>query len=45
MDVHRESVTACARLVDNGEVFEELERFSTTAVGWLLWVAGCWIGG
>jgi transposase len=43
LDVHRDSVTACARVVDgNGEVFEELERFSTTIAGvvklgrWLL---------
>jgi len=42
LDVHRDSVTACARLVDHGEVIEELERFSTTRAGvtrlgsWLL---------
>jgi transposase len=43
LDVHKDSVTACARVVDgNGEVFEELERFSTTVSGvvklgqWLL---------
>jgi transposase len=43
LDVHKDSVTACARVIDvNGEVFEELERFSTTVSGivklgqWLL---------
>jgi Transposase len=42
LDVHRDSVTACARLVELGEVIEELERFSTTRAGvtrlgsWLL---------
>lgn len=42
LDVHRDSVTACARVVEGGEVVEELERFSTTAAGttqlglWLL---------
>jgi transposase len=42
LDVHRDSVTACARLVEHGEVVEALERFSTTAAGvaglgsWLL---------
>lgn len=42
LDVHRDSVTACARLVDDGEVVEDLERFSTTVAGvaqlgsWLL---------
>jgi transposase len=42
LDVHRDSVTACARLVEDGEVVEELERFSTTVAGvaqlgsWLL---------
>jgi transposase len=33
LDVHRDSVTACARLVDDGEVIEELERFTTTRQG------------
>jgi transposase len=42
LDVHRDSVTACGRLVEHGEVVEELERFSTTVAGvtelgsWLL---------
>ena len=42
LDVHRDSVTACVRLVEDGEVVEELERFSTTVAGvaqlgsWLL---------
>lgn len=43
LDVHRDSVTACARVVDHaGEIVEELERFSTTTAGvaelgaWLL---------
>jgi transposase len=42
LDVHRDSVTACARLVVHGEVVEELERFPTTVAGvaklgmWLL---------
>lgn len=42
LDVHRDSVTACARLVEDGEVVEDLERFSTTVAGvvelgaWLL---------
>lgn len=42
LDVHRDSVTACARVVEGGEVFEELERFPTTVAGvaqlgaWLL---------
>lgn len=31
--MHRDSVTACARLVDDGEVIEELERFTTTRAG------------
>jgi hypothetical protein len=33
LDVHRDSVTACARVVEHGEVVEELERFSTTVAG------------
>lgn len=43
LDVHRDSVVACARLAsDEGEVIEELERFPTTVTGvadlagWLL---------
>ena len=40
--MHRDSVTACVRLVEDGEVVEELERFTTTVAGvgelgvWLL---------
>lgn len=42
LDVHRDVVVACARLVEDGEVLEELERFPTTVSGvvqlggWLL---------
>ena len=42
LDVHRDQVTVCARTVVDGEVVEELERFSTTVAGvaalgvWLL---------
>ena len=44
LDVHRDSVTACARVIDmsTGEIVDELERFSTTSAGiaklgsWLL---------
>ncbi len=44
LDVHRDSVTACARVVDvrTGEIVDDLERFSTTSAGvaklglWLL---------
>jgi len=33
LDVHRDTVMACARVVEAGEVFEEVEQFSTTSVG------------
>ncbi|MDP9335677.1 MAG: transposase, partial [Actinomycetota bacterium] len=42
LDVHRDSVTACVRVVEASEVFEDKERFSTTVSGlaglgsWLL---------
>jgi transposase len=42
LDVHRDSVTACVRVVEVSEVFEDKERFSTTVSGlaglglWLL---------
>lgn len=43
LDVHRDSVVACARVIDHdGVIVEELERFSTTTAGvaelgaWLL---------
>ena len=33
LDVHRDSVTACARVVEAGEVVEDKERFATTVNG------------
>ena len=44
LDVHRDSVTACARVFDgNGEVVRGLERFSTTTPGSSSSGSGCWI--
>src|SRR6267143_756960 len=41
LDVHRDSVTACARVVEANEVFEDKERFSTTVSG--LTGLGSWL--
>ena len=43
LDVHRDSVTACARVVEFGEVVEDKERFSTTVAG--LAALGTWLAG
>lgn len=43
LDVHRDSVTACARVVEHGEVVEDKERFRTTVAG--LATLGTWLAG
>lgn len=41
LDVHRDCVTACARVVEAGEVIEDKKRFSTTVAG--LAELGAWL--
>lgn len=41
LDVHRDQVTACVRVVESGEVVEDKQRFSTTASG--LAALGRWL--
>lgn len=43
LDVHRDQVTACVRVVEFGEVVEDKERFATTASG--LAGLGRWLAG